>query len=491
MKNFNEIVAYLREKNIIESHGELDAEITDITFDSRKVKPGTLFIAKGQNFKEDYLLSAIENGAVAYMSESIYNVDIASIQVRDIKDAMLILANYFFDFPDTKLKLIGVTGTKGKSTVVSMIKKVMDEYMKNIGEKPVGIISSIQTFDGINDYSSSLTTPEAVELYRNLDNAVKSGLKYLVMEISSQALKYQRVGLEKYDQVVLLNIDKDHIGSVEHPNLEDYIESKLKILDLSENILYYKASDNLDRIESKLKDKKVLTYDIENPSVDFNITNIKHKYGENTFTLNNQEYKLSMFGDYNILNAAVAIIIAKKYGADDETISKVISSFNLPSRSNFLSSKDKKILALVDYSHNKLSFEKNFEVFKNSYPEYRIHSIFGASGGKGLNRRKDLPEIASIYSDKIYLVPDDPGFDNPAQISLEMSRYISEDIEYEMFETRELGIKKAVEDIKDKTILFVAGKGIENYQSIMGKHEDMKSDYEVTMELIKDYDQLN
>lgn len=490
MKKFLQILELLKENKLVVDSSNIDVEIKDITFDSREVKDGSLFFAKGVHFKDEYLQGAKDNGAVAYIGEKKFPVEgMEYIVVSNIRKAMLLVARFFFDNPDEKIKLIGVTGTKGKSTTVYMIKNVLDEYLISHGKKPCGIISSIKTFDGINEFESHLTTPEAIELYRIFNNSVEAGLEYLVVEISSQGLKYDRIGNANFEMVVLLNIGVDHIGSAEHPTIEDYVESKLKIFDLSDKILYYKLSDNLEQIEKALEGRNPLTYDLFNPSSDYNITDIVFHDGVNKFMVNGEEYKLNMFGDFNVENATVAIAIAKELGVDDQSIKKALSEFFIESRSSVFMSKDKELIAIVDYAHNKLSFDKNYEVFKKQFPEYKIYSVFGASGGKGLNRRKDLGEAASLVSDKIYLVPDDPNYDNPYEISEQIVSYFLKDVPYEIFESRELGIKKAVDGIDGKTLIFVAGKGNESYQLVRGDYKQIESDYVVTQKLIENYDE--
>lgn len=487
MKKFNEIAEILKSKNLLVECSSYNIEISDISFDSREVINGTLFFAKGVRFKEEFLVDAFNKGALAYVSEVKYEVDKPFIIVSDIRKAMVEVARFFFDYPDRKLKLIGVTGTKGKSTVSHMIKAIIDEYEISKGRKEAAIISGIRTFDGVQDHESYLTSPEAIDYYRSLNNAVISGFEYLVSEVSSQALKYDRVGEVDFDVVALTNIGSDHIGEFEHPTIEDYKNSKLKIFDLSDSIVYYKTSEYIDEIEAKIKSKNTTSFDVENPNADVNVTDIKFNDFKYTFNIEDNVFSINLFGEFNILNAACAYTVARKFGISEESIKKALKDFELYSRSNIMKTNDEKIIAIVSYAHNKISFEKNFEFFKKQFPDYKIFSAFGGSGGKGLNRRKDLGEIASLYSDRIYFVPDDPNYDDTIEISNIIKGYFLKDVPYKIYKTREEGIIDMMNDIEEKTILFIAGKGDESFELFEGGHRKINSDYKVTKELIENY----
>lgn len=487
MKEFLDIVDLLKSKNMLVEYTDKELDIKDITYDSRQVEKGTLFFAKGLHFKEKYLSSAKELGACAYISEKRYDIDLPYIIVKDIRKAMYIVADYFFDSPDKKLKMIGVTGTKGKSTTVTMLKAIFDNYLLANKQKRAGLISTILTYDGIVEKESTITTPESIELYRHLSNAVNSGIKYMVVEVSSQALKYDRLGYINFDIGAILNIDSDHIGELEHPNLEDYVNSKLKMIDRSKKLVYHKSGNNVEKIEAKSKDINTVSYDINNSNADFNISDIKYEKFINNFKINGKEFSINLFGDFNVANATCAYIIAKNFNVDDNSIKEALGRLEIESRSTIIYTEDKKIVAVLDYAHNRISFEENFKFFKNNYPDYKIYSVFGATGNKGLNRRVDLGEVSSMYSDKVYLVPDDPNYENPIDISKEIVKSFKQKTNHEIFESREEGIKKAFLDSDDYTILFIAGKGSEHYQLKNGGYEKIKSDYDVAMEEIEKY----
>ena len=212
--------------------GALDrsAPVVLVSYDSREVVPGTLFLCKGAHFRPEFLEAAREKGAFAYVSETIYpKAELPCIQVSDMRQAIAPLADLFYDHPSGRLKVIGLTGTKGKSSTAYYLKYILDEYMAQRGGPESGIISSIDTYDGGERFESHLTTPEPLELQRHFANALDHGLEYLTMEVSSQALKYHRTLCTDFAAACFLNIGQDHISPIEHPDFEDYFASKLRI----------------------------------------------------------------------------------------------------------------------------------------------------------------------------------------------------------------------------------------------------------------------
>ena len=200
--------------------------VTGCDCDSRVVRPGHVFVCKGQAFRPAYLVSALEKGAVAYLCDEEHADSleqaapgVPALVASDLRRAMAYASADAFGHPDHDIKVVGITGTKGKSTVSYMLRSVLD------GEKPysgTGVIGSIDTFDGVENSESHNTTPESPDLWRHLANAREAGLPYMDMEVSSQGLKYDRVLGLTLDVACFLNIGRDHISPVEHPDFEDY-----------------------------------------------------------------------------------------------------------------------------------------------------------------------------------------------------------------------------------------------------------------------------
>ena len=233
-KNLGEFLSLLERQGLLLEADVLDAgekQVEHISYNSMDVKEGTLFICKGMNFKEEYLEDAIEKGAVCYMSEKKIRADFPYILVSDMRRAMSDTGAFFYDeIWNKKLQMIGITGTKGKSTTATFVKSIMDDYCRSIGEKEIGFVSGIYTYDGRHKVKAKkMTTPETLQLHKILADCAENGCKYLVMETSSQALKYDRTRALRYKVGGFLNISEDHISDREHPDIEDYFASKLKL----------------------------------------------------------------------------------------------------------------------------------------------------------------------------------------------------------------------------------------------------------------------
>ena len=268
MKKFNlsEYIEILKKEKIyVEDNltDNLKESIVEIfTYDSRAVKNNTLFLCKGANFKKEFLDSALENGAIAYVSEVTYKEDGKPfIIVSNIRKAIAVLSAFYTNYPEKEINMIGITGTKGKSTTTYYIKYILDEYMKDLNKKDTAVISSIDTYDGITREESVLTTPEALELHQHIRNAVDSGMENLVMEVCSQALKTDRTDGIQYKYGIFLNISEDHISNIEHKNYEEYITSKLKLFDQTDVAIINLNTDDLDRVlNAAKKTKKIITF---------------------------------------------------------------------------------------------------------------------------------------------------------------------------------------------------------------------------------------
>ncbi|WP_353066761.1 Mur ligase family protein [Arcanobacterium hippocoleae] len=475
-----------------------EIQIADITFDSRKVFPGALFICKGANFKVEYLLNAIAAGAVAYLSETRYDVPIPGIITSNTRLAMAVAARKFFAYPDQKLHLIGVTGTKGKSTTVYMVKAVLDAALAASGKAPCGLLSGIEIFDGATTKEAHLTTEESVELLRILAECVKNGVTHCVIEVSSQALKYGRVAGIEFDICSFANIGFDHISPVEHPDFADYLESKLKIAEQTKDFIYSLEMDQLTAVEAKVNAIGVHAHTISGADGnrgEFVISDILAGSSGAKFQLNGHPYEITMPGTYNVENAAVAIACGLISGVTPEDIAAGLRDVAVPGRSELLSTADGKIHFFVDYAHNALSFEKALQSLHELYPAAKIITLFGAPGNKAYNRRIDLPQVAEKYSEAIYIIPEDTGTEDVQKIAYEVVQNIQTSIRTEIYDDREAGIQIAFQKELDllkegaqrELVFFVAGKGRENFMKVNGGYEPYIGDHRVAQDLIRAY----
>lgn len=487
-------ISRLKEENLVLNENELleivNKKIYGLSCNSQDVKKESLFICKGNSFKEEYLNSAIAKGAILYMSEKKYNENVPCILVSNIRRAMAVVSNLYYSDSREKLNIIGITGTKGKSTTAYYIKYILDEMARENVQKDTGILSSIKTYDGKSNEYSLLTTPESIEINERFYNMVNSGIKNVVMEVSSQGLKYDRTYGIDFNVGVFLNISEDHISSVEHSDFEDYFSSKLKIFKNTKIACINLDADFSDRILSTAEQycKKVITFSTKNGNATVYAKNIIKVGNSTRFEVviagRQREYILNMPGIFNVENALAAISVAYSLNVDERFIYSGLKMAKAEGRMEIYSSKDDSVIALVDYAHNKLSFEKVFESVKQEYKSRKIVSVFGCPGNKALNRRVDLPTVADSYSDKIYLTADDPGSERIEDICKSMACNIK-NTPYEIIEDRGEAIKKAIEEAGKDSIVLVLGKGAETLQKCGNKKEKYLSDVYYVKESLK------
>ncbi len=473
-----------------------DTLVTGLTYDSNEVHPGSFFICKGLTFKPQYLIDAINNGAIAYISETKYDVDAPYILVSDIRKTMPYLAEKYFNSPADFLNLTGITGTKGKSTTAYYIKAIVDDYLKDIGKPESAVISSIDVYDGVTLKESHITTPENVELLSHFRNAVNSGIDYLEMEVSSQALKYNRVDRITFDVGIFMNISEDHISAMEHPSFEDYFESKLRIFPQTETAIINTDSDHFDVISEAAKAaKRVITFGTKE-GADIYGSHIRKVGSEIHFRVHtdrfDHDFALTMPGLFNVENALAAVATAYVYNIPVKYIESGLRRARSKGRMECYTSKDNRMIAVVDYAHNKLSFEKLFSSTREEYPDYDIVAIFGCPGKKALIRRRHLGTIAGQYANKVYLVAEDPGEEPVIDISTDIAQYVAaENCPYEMIEDRGTAIEKAILSAENKTVFLITGKGDETRQKYGREYLDYPSDVELTKKALQIYDQCH
>ena len=481
---------------LISADCDENTEIGYISYNSRDIKSNTLFLCKGLHFKEQFLCDALNKGSVAYVSMKKYDVDAPFIIVSDIRKAMYLMANFFYGNAWQKLNLVGITGTKGKSTTAYFLKYIFDEHLKSSGKKS-GLMSTLEIYDGVVNEESTLTTPEPFELHKHFDNAVKSGLSLFTMEVSSQALKYGRTAGVEFQFGCYLNIGIDHISAVEHPDFEDYFNSKMKLFSQCRTAVINLDSDKSEAVIQASKNApEVITFSTQNENADVYGYNIR-KDGSNTvFTVKtksfNEDFALSIPGLFNVSNALCAIAVCEKLGIDVNTIRKGLYDSRTAGRMEVYESTDKKITVIVDYAHNKLSFETILQSVRKEYPDRRVALVFGCPGNKAIIRRKDMGEVSGKLADFIYITEDDPAEENVLDICNVIAGYV-EGVggkeKYKIIADRGEAIKTAIEDAKGESVIILAGKGAETRQKRGLASEPYESDAFFAQKYLKEYDE--
>ncbi len=478
---------------------EREAPVGYLTYDSRDLGTDTLFVCKGAAFKAQYLQNVIKAGITGYVTERVYeevSPDVPHLLVKDIRKAMPVLAGLFYADAWKELNLVGITGTKGKSTTTYYVKHILDVWMEALGKPSTGVISSIDTYDGVIFEESHLTTPEVMDLHKHFRNAADSGIEYMEMEVSSQGLKYDRVAGITFDVGVFLNISEDHISPLEHPTMEDYFQSKLRIFENTVHAVVNLDSDRAQEVlEAARKAQDCLTFSQQDPAADLYGYDVHKEKHEIRFRVRSasfdEPFALTMPGLFNVENALAAIAVSLFLKVPMEYIRKGLYEARSSGRMEVYTSADDQVVAVVDYAHNRLSFEKLFASTAVEYPGYHIISIYGCPGVKALLRRKDLAEVAVRYASKIYLVAEDPGLEPFDHICADIVPYIEPSgCPYEIIEDRGEAIRKAVLEVQEPTVLLITGKGNETRQKYGAEYLPCESDVELTKKALAEYDKM-
>lgn len=495
--SISEYLNILQKANLVsdfdlKSTGE--KRVRHISYDSNDVDYNTLFICKGIHFKEEYLISSQTKGTVCYISEKRYeSSDLPYIIVSDIKRSMAIVADYFYNNIWKNINMIGITGTKGKSTVTYFLKYIIDDFAKDFNKEKCAVISSIETYDGTDKFESHLTTPEAVMLHKHIDNAVRHNMEYLVMEVSSQALKYDRTYGIVYDISCYLNLGQDHISPLEHKDFEDYKESKMKLFDSGKVAVINKdgeyAEEVIRRAEASNVNERIVTFacDREADLVGYDIVSGKKGI---TFRCKceafDEEFHIGLPGIFNVSNALAAISMAYIMNIPMNNIKNGLKKARVSGRMEVFTDPNETVTVFVDYAHNKMSFETLFKSVKKEYPNSKIFIVFGCPGKKALGRRKELGEIAGEYADMCFLTEEDAGEEDAHRISEEIAGYIEKTGgEYEIIDDRRMAIFEAVRRADENTVILVTGKGRETRQKRGIEYVDTPSDVDYVIEALR------
>ena len=462
----------------LKAKGNLEQEIIGIESNSKNVKNGYLFVAiKGFNVDgHTFIESAIENGATAIAVEEGFDLksvkfpkDMTIVMAPNTRELLAIASNNFYKNPSKRFKLIGVTGTKGKTTTTFMIKEILEK-----AGKKVGLIGTVATYiNGERQGDSDRTTPESLELQKTFAYMVEQGVQYVVMEVSSQSLKLHRVDGCEFDLVVFTNFSEDHISEKEHPDMQDYFESKLKLFHMCK-----KGFTNIDdlhgaKIPAMFLDNDIIGYGIDNSgnvlAKDITVTNSYVDF-KVKITDRNERVKVDIPGRFSVYNALAAICVCKELGVTPETIKEALLEVKVPGRSEMVTNK-LEIPIMIDYAHSPESLENILKAV-SSYTRGRVISVFGCGGDRDSRKRPIMGEISGKIADYTIITSDNPRTEEPQAIVNQIEEGIKKTKgKYEVIVDRKEAIEKAIKMANKNDIIILAGKGHEPYQEINGvKH---------------------
>lgn len=486
-----ELTQLLNSLHVIQVTGEVQRrDVADIVYDSRKVQKNSVFVAiKG--YKTDghkFLQDAINKGAVAVVVEDddsipdelITHSKIAKILVNNSRIALAELSKGFYKDPTSKIKLIGITGTNGKTTSTFILKNIL----QSVGHK-TGLVGTIANYVGDVKVDSKLTTPESNDLNRLFYDMIEAGCSHAIMEVSSHSLVLNRVYGLDFSAAIFSNITSDHLDF--HNTFDEYLHAKKILFDgLGSNSFAIINSDDASGKEI-VKDckAKLISYGMSDNS-DYQIKNINYDLTGTDFTITNKnvDYKIhtTLIGTFNAYNAASAFATAHSLGIDaNKIVEGIKSSPQVPGRFEVLGNRNKKVI--VDYSHTADSLEKALQAVREIVKDKnQVVTVFGCGGDRDKTKRPVMGKVASDLSDKVFVTSDNPRTENPYEIIKDIIKGISKD-NYEIEENREEAIKNAIQRSNDDAVILIAGKGHENYQEINGVRNHF-SDQEIALKYL-------
>ncbi len=492
---FANVVKYF-ENEIFVSPELRKTEIKGLCYDSRKCAPGFVFFAiKG--YKTDghnYIENAFKKGASVVIanqdtkdkfSNEIFSENM--VFVENTRRALALCAKAFYNNPTEKLKVIGVTGTNGKTSITYMIKAAL-----NVAGEKCGVIGTIAYYLGDKKVKAPNTTPESLEIYRIMSEMLEIGCTYCVMEVSSHALFLDRVYGIDFDVAIFTNLSGEHLDF--HKDMEDYLNAKLLIFDLLKNSNKKNkcAVVNADSDVSTKVIKRIvklnlncLTIGIEN-SADYKVTEHRSNISINNFktiTPNGErEFSLHLLGDFNVLNALSVIACLDFFNLNRNHIKAGLENVSVPGRFERVDS-PLGFTVIIDYAHTDDALENVLKTLRQLNPR-RIISVFGCGGDRDTTKRALMGEVSTRFADFTILTSDNPRTEAPEKI-IDMIEQgaLSSGGEYTRIADREQAIKHAIEIAGQGDIILVAGKGHEDYQ-ILGDKVIHFDDKEITYKYV-------
>ncbi len=461
---FSKLLASLE---VCHTKGELNTPITGIAYDSRKVKPGYLFVAIA-GFVTDghnYIDQAIENGAAALIVEKETAADIPLARVKDSRLALALAAAAFYNYPAKKLLLTGVTGTNGKTTTSHLIAAIY----KGAGNK-VGLVGTIQNIVGGKELPAVNTTPESLDLQRLLAQMVKSGVTHAAMEVSSHALALNRVAATDFAAAVFTNLTQDHLDF--HGGMDDYAAAKAKLFAMAPlaviNIDDAHAQDMI-----KAACGKVVTYGLRNKA-DVSAKNIKLATNGVSFVTTGKygecQLQLKLTGEFNVYNALAAFACTRAQGIDLETVSKALEAVPGVAGRFELVKCGQPFGVVVDYAHTPDGLENVLQAARR-IARNRVIAVFGCGGDRDRTKRPIMGELGVRLSEHAVITSDNPRTEDPMKIIDDILVGVKGAVgadRYTVVPDRREAIYYAINKAEPGDVVVIAGKGHETYQ-IIGK----------------------
>lgn len=452
--------------------GDLDLEIEDIAYDSRKVHEGVAFVAmKGFRVDgHDYIDKAIEAGSLCVIVEGMVTVrdDVTVIQLADTRVDLSKMARTLFGYPDEELTTIAITGTKGKTTTSTMIKKILDDC-----GKACGLIGTMGVFYKDHFYHTMNTSPESYDVFKYMREMLNHGVSYLVMEVSSQSLKLKRWSNVIFDYAIFTNLSLDHVGEDEHDSFDDYKHCK--------SLLFKQCKVGLFNLDSKYYtdmvdgvDCEIYTFGYENKKADYRLVTSKNMMSGGFVGIDMEvagklegEFRVSIPGFFTALNALAAIGVCDMIGILKGDIVHGLENVTVKGRMESVKVSDQ-FSILIDYAYQGIAMENVLRTIREGNP-HRIVTVFGCGGNRSRQRRFDCGEVSGTMADLSILTADNPRYeDNDAIIEDILVGMKKTNGKYVIIGDRKEAIRYSIVHAERGDVILILGKGHEDYQEVNG-----------------------
>ena len=456
--------------------GKDDIEITELINDSRKVTDGSVFVCISGAVSDGhaYVQEVADKGAAAVIVEKDVEApeDLTVIRVEDTRYALALMSCAYFGYPAEKLKVIGITGTKGKTTTTYMVKSILE----GVGHK-VGLIGTIEAIIGDKTIPANNTTPESYTIQKYFAQMVDAGCDSVVMEVSSQGLMLHRTAGIPFEIGIFTNLGEDHIGQNEHKDFEDYKRCK--------GLLFRQCRIGIANVDDPWYEDvfRGATCQVEtfgfSEKADLRATNVEHisrpgylgvKYHVNG--LMDFDVEIDIPGDFSVYNSLTAIAVCRHFAVPEDHIQQALKVAKVKGRIEMIKVSDDFTL-MIDYAHNAMALESLLLTLRDYHPE-RIVTVFGCGGNRSKTRRYEMGEVAGRLSDFTIITSDNPRFEEPQAIIDDIIIGMEKtDGSYIAICDRKEAIKYAIEHGQPGDVIILAGKGHETYQEIKGVKYDM------------------
>ena len=454
-------------------NGDLNREISTLVSDNRKLTKDCVFVCiEGANFDGHSVVNdAFKcNAAAVIVMKNVEvpeNINTAVIKVKDTREALALASAAYFSYPTKEIKVIGVTGTKGKTTTTYLIKSILE----NAGYK-VGLIGTIETIIGDEHIPSKNTTPESYVLQETFRKMADNGIEVCVMEASSQGFLMKRTLGTEFEIGIFTNLEPDHIGPNEHDSFENYMECKSMLFRQCKAGILNADDEHLEGI-LKGHTCEVFTYGMSE-NADYRASNVKLFEEKGvlgiSFSVNgriNTDVAIDMPGKFSLYNALTAVSVCSYLGIKEDAIKSALKSAKVKGRIEMVPVSDDFTL-MIDYAHNAMALESLLTTLKE-YESGRLVCVFGCGGNRAKSRRYEMGEVSGRLADFTIITSDNPRFEEPLDIIADIVTGIEKtDGEYIEIPDRKEAIKYAIENGRKGDIIVLAGKGHEDYQEIKG-----------------------